>query len=45
MENLKNPDHKNQEDSKHNSPKDFKKKKKENLNQENIIKDLNNNNL
>ena len=28
MENLKKPDHKNQEDSKDNSPKDLKKKKK-----------------
>ena len=28
MENLKNPDHKNQEDSKHNSPKDLRKRKK-----------------
>ena len=27
MENLKNPDHKNQEDSKHNSPKDLRKRK------------------
>ena len=29
MENLKNPDHKNQEDSKHNSPKDLRKRKRE----------------
>ena len=28
MENLKNPDHKNQEDSKHNSPKDLRKRKR-----------------
>ena len=28
MENLKNPDHKNQEDSKHNSPQDLRKRKR-----------------
>ena len=44
MENLKNPDHKNQEDSKHNSPKDLRKRKRKTKSRK-YYQRLNNNNL